>query len=87
MSSIAKAKYYLLAVIDVVLLNLHRIEELDENVKRASLWIGLVIGVLTLVKLGLDIYNKYQTVRSNNIDIRRKQEEERRFFEAKYKDR
>jgi hypothetical protein len=85
MNQIQKAKYLFVAAFDIILLNIHRIEQLDEWVKRGSLYIGLIVCVLTAVKFSLDIWNRMQVTKMNNIRIRRQQEELRRFFEQKHK--
>jgi hypothetical protein len=86
MSNVQKAKYYFLAVMDIIILQIHKIDWFDESIKRASIIVGILVGLFTVVKLYFDIISKAKDNKLKGFEIRRREEEERRFFEQKYKD-
>jgi hypothetical protein len=83
-----EVKFYLIACLDIVILQIHNLEWVDENVKRASMIIGLLVGVLTAIKFTLDIISKlhddYMKKQIKKLELKKKQEEIRRFFEHKH---
>jgi uncharacterized membrane protein len=80
-----KFKYYAIAVIDVMILQVHHLEWLDESVKRASLIVGLVVGVFTAIKFYQDIMKNHTERKIQLMKERMEEERIRRFFEQKHK--
>jgi hypothetical protein len=82
-----KLKYYLVAVSDAIFLQIiHDWEWFDESTKRVSIVIGIAIGIITVVK-GVQDFLKNRIERKMKIlDLKKKEEETRRFFETKYRD-
>lgn len=82
---IKEVKYYVLGIVDVILLQLHNLEFLDETLKTASLVVGLIVGILTAIKFYFDLIRGKKEDRLKDLELQKKQEEVRRFFEDKYK--
>lgn len=80
-------KYYLMAVIDLFLLQMHFWDWVDETVRRGSVVAGLLIAVLTAVKLWQDIRKNADERALKRLERQRKEEEFRRFMEEEYRDR
>jgi hypothetical protein len=85
MMTVQKGKYYIIAGIDLFILQIHRWESLDENLRTGSLIIGILVGIATLVKFIQDIRKNRIESKLKELDLQRKQEETRRFFEEKYR--
>lgn len=68
-------KYYLLAGVNVIILQVHRVPGLDERIKTLSLIVGLLIGIITVVKFIMDIKAKVRENKLLDLEIKRKEHE------------
>lgn len=86
MSQLQNLKYYLLAFFtETILVQAHFWEGLDEWMKRGTMAAGIVIAVLTAIKLYQDITSRTIDNKLKQLDLRKKDEEVRRMFEEKYR--
>jgi hypothetical protein len=87
MMTLQRLKYYLIAGADLIILQIHRFDFFDESIKRGSLIVGFLVGIVTLIKFIQDIIKNSKDNKLKDLEIRRKEEETRRFFEQKYSDK
>jgi hypothetical protein len=81
-------KLYLAAFFaEGTLLSIHLLDLFDDGLKRLSLTAGVVVALLTCIKLYNDIVNGRQDRKLKKLDIRKKEEELRQLFEKKYADK
>jgi hypothetical protein len=80
-----RLKYYLIAVGDAIFLQIvHDWQWFDDTAKRCSIVIGILIGVITVIKGVQDFLKNRLDRKMKALDLKRKEEEVRRFFESKY---
>lgn len=80
------AKYYGLAVVtEAILLQSHFWEGVDEWIKRCTMIAGIAIALFTAIKLYQDIAGRTLDNKLKRLDIEKREEEVRRFFEDKYR--
>jgi hypothetical protein len=84
-----KLRYYVIAIADVTFLQIvHKIDWswFDESMKRVSIVMGVIVGIITIVKGIQDFLKNRIEIKNKALDLKRKDEEIRRFFEQKYND-
>jgi hypothetical protein len=85
MINMHNVKYYVIATLDIIFLQIiHDWTWIDESLKRASLFLGIVVGIITAIKGVQDFLKNRQDRKLKQMDIKIKEEEVRRFFETKY---
>jgi hypothetical protein len=81
-------RYYILAVFtETFIVQVHFWELADEWLKRVSIVAGIAVAVFTVIKFYQDISNKNLDNRIKRLDIKKKEEEVRRFFQQKYSEK
>jgi len=82
---IHNVKLYISAVCtEILLFTMNYLDALDEGLKRGLNVAGLIVAVLTAMKLYNDIVNGQLDRQIKKLDKQRKEEETRRYFEEKY---
>lgn len=82
---IQNVKLYLGAVFtEVFLVQISSWDFVDESLKRLSITAGIVVAVFTAIKIYQDISIRHLDSKMKRLEIRKKEEEERRFFEQKF---
>ena len=77
-------KLYAVSIADIALIGFSIFAEIEFELRVVGLLIGLVVGVLTVLKLVTDLKIRRIEHKMKNIELRRKEEEERLFFQEKF---
>lgn len=81
-------KYYVIAILDASFLGfVHEVNWtwFDDSMKRISIVVGIIIGIITIVKGVQDYITNRLKRKLTQLEVKKKEEEVRRFFEEKYK--